>query len=93
MLVFVQGNEDSLVSEASYTCPCVERVHGSTLLPVNVSRQITLVGHNLHLYQVILDLNVNLGHCFEIHDNMKRYLCVWLCAVRMRISGQVMSVC
>ncbi|XP_026776837.2 plexin-B1 [Pangasianodon hypophthalmus] len=45
------GNEGSLVSEASYTCPCVERVQGSPLLPVNIARQITLVGRNLHLYQ------------------------------------------
>ncbi|MCJ8741782.1 hypothetical protein PDJAM_G00074620 [Pangasius djambal] len=45
------GNEGSLVSEASSTCPCVERVQGSPLLPVNIARQITLVGRNLHLYQ------------------------------------------
>ncbi|KAM9444937.1 plexin-B1 [Clarias gariepinus] len=45
------GNEDSLVSEASYSCPCVERVQGSPLVPVNIARQITLVGRNLHLYR------------------------------------------
>ncbi|KAI5612368.1 plexin-B1 isoform X2, partial [Silurus asotus] len=44
-------NERSVVSEASNTCPCVEKVQGSSLLPVNIARQITLVGRNLHLYQ------------------------------------------
>lgn len=80
MLVFAQGNEGSLVNEVSYTCPCVERVQGSDLLPVNVARQITLVGHNLHLYQVIQDTNVNLRHCFEIPNNVKLSLRVVVCA-------------
>ncbi|XP_047663373.1 plexin-B1 isoform X2 [Tachysurus fulvidraco] len=44
-------NEGSVMSEASYSCPCVERVQGSSLLPVNIVRQITLVGRNLHLFQ------------------------------------------
>ncbi|XP_036447631.1 plexin-B1 [Colossoma macropomum] len=46
-----QGDEDSLVSGGSYACPCVETVQGSSLLPVNIERKITLVGRNLHLYQ------------------------------------------
>ncbi|XP_076840019.1 LOW QUALITY PROTEIN: plexin-B1 [Brachyhypopomus gauderio] len=45
------GDEDLLVSGGSYACPCVERVQGSSLLPINVERKITLVGRNLHLYQ------------------------------------------
>ncbi|XP_072552156.1 plexin-B1 isoform X2 [Salminus brasiliensis] len=45
------GDEDSLVSGGSYSCPCVESVQGSFLLPVNIERKITLVGRNLHLYQ------------------------------------------
>ncbi|XP_029580466.1 plexin-B1-like isoform X2 [Salmo trutta] len=32
-------------------CPCVEKVQGSSLLPVNVERKITLVGRHLHLFQ------------------------------------------
>ncbi|CAB1330212.1 unnamed protein product [Coregonus sp. 'balchen'] len=32
-------------------CPCVEKVEGSSLLPVNVERKITLVGLHLHLFQ------------------------------------------
>uniref|UniRef100_A0A8C1M264 Plexin-B1 n=1 Tax=Cyprinus carpio TaxID=7962 RepID=A0A8C1M264_CYPCA len=43
-----------LVSQRGpHTCPCVEGIQGSSLLPVNVERKITLLGHNLHLYQVI----------------------------------------
>uniref|UniRef100_A0A8C2IJE2 Plexin-B1 n=1 Tax=Cyprinus carpio TaxID=7962 RepID=A0A8C2IJE2_CYPCA len=42
-----------LVSRGPHTCPCVEGIQGSSLLPVNVERKITLLGHNLHLYQVI----------------------------------------
>uniref|UniRef100_A0A673ZQL0 Plexin-B1 n=1 Tax=Salmo trutta TaxID=8032 RepID=A0A673ZQL0_SALTR len=33
-------------------CPCVEKVQGPSLLPVNVERKITLVGRHLHLFQV-----------------------------------------
>uniref|UniRef100_A0A667XK98 Plexin-B1 n=1 Tax=Myripristis murdjan TaxID=586833 RepID=A0A667XK98_9TELE len=33
-------------------CPCVEKVQGSSLLPVNVERKITLVGQHLNLFQV-----------------------------------------
>uniref|UniRef100_A0A8C7DBA0 Plexin-B1 n=1 Tax=Oncorhynchus kisutch TaxID=8019 RepID=A0A8C7DBA0_ONCKI len=32
-------------------CPCVEKVQGSSLVPVNVERKITLVGRHLHLFQ------------------------------------------
>ncbi|CAB1336795.1 unnamed protein product, partial [Coregonus sp. 'balchen'] len=32
-------------------CPCVEKVLGSSLVPVNVDRKITLVGRHLHLFQ------------------------------------------
>uniref|UniRef100_A0A4W4HSD3 Plexin-B1 n=1 Tax=Electrophorus electricus TaxID=8005 RepID=A0A4W4HSD3_ELEEL len=35
-----------------YACPCVESVEGSSLLPINTERKITLVARNLHLYQV-----------------------------------------
>uniref|UniRef100_A0A8C7VPJ5 Plexin-B1 n=1 Tax=Oncorhynchus mykiss TaxID=8022 RepID=A0A8C7VPJ5_ONCMY len=38
-------------------CPCVEKVQGSSLVPVNVERKITLVGRHLHLFQVADDLH------------------------------------
>ncbi|XP_076606423.1 plexin-B1 isoform X2 [Chaetodon auriga] len=45
------GDEGSFVSWGSSACPCVEKVQGSSLLPVRVERKITLLAHNLHLYQ------------------------------------------
>ncbi|XP_066527803.1 plexin-B1 isoform X2 [Hoplias malabaricus] len=44
-------DEDAVVSVGSYACPCVKSVQGSSLLPVNIARKITLMGRNLHLYQ------------------------------------------
>uniref|UniRef100_A0A674E8E3 Plexin-B1 n=1 Tax=Salmo trutta TaxID=8032 RepID=A0A674E8E3_SALTR len=38
-------------SDGDEDCPCVEKVQGSSLLPVNVERKITLVGRHLHLFQ------------------------------------------
>nr|XP_008103746.1 PREDICTED: plexin-B1 isoform X1 [Anolis carolinensis] len=32
-------------------CPCVRGIQGSSLMPVNVERKITLIGRNFHLYQ------------------------------------------
>nr|XP_019942028.1 PREDICTED: plexin-B1-like [Paralichthys olivaceus]XP_019942030.1 PREDICTED: plexin-B1-like [Paralichthys olivaceus]XP_019942031.1 PREDICTED: plexin-B1-like [Paralichthys olivaceus] len=48
---FLPGDEGSLVSWGSSACPCVEKVQGSSLLPVRVERKITLLARNLHLYQ------------------------------------------
>ncbi|XP_035857743.1 plexin-B1 isoform X2 [Sander lucioperca] len=45
------GDEGSYVSWGSSACPCVEKVQGSSLLPVRVERKITLLARNLHLYQ------------------------------------------
>lgn len=47
-----QGDEGSYFSWGSSACPCVEKVQGSSLLPVGVERKITLLAQNLHLYQV-----------------------------------------
>uniref|UniRef100_A0AAY4E0W0 Sema domain-containing protein n=1 Tax=Denticeps clupeoides TaxID=299321 RepID=A0AAY4E0W0_9TELE len=49
--LFAQGDEGSSVSWGASACPCVEKVQGSSLLPVRVERKITLLAHNLHLYQ------------------------------------------
>ncbi|KAG7493073.1 plexin-B1-like isoform X1, partial [Solea senegalensis] len=48
---FLPGDEGSYVSWGSSACPCVEKIQGSSLLPVRVERKITLLAHNLHLYQ------------------------------------------
>uniref|UniRef100_A0A673LCD2 Plexin-B1 n=1 Tax=Sinocyclocheilus rhinocerous TaxID=307959 RepID=A0A673LCD2_9TELE len=47
-----QSDPSLLVSRGSHACPCVEDIQGSSLLPVNVERKITLLGRNIHLYQV-----------------------------------------
>uniref|UniRef100_A0AAQ5ZCZ6 Plexin-B1 n=1 Tax=Amphiprion ocellaris TaxID=80972 RepID=A0AAQ5ZCZ6_AMPOC len=51
MPVTVADDEGSYVSWGSSACPCVEKVQGSSLLPVRVERKITLLARNLHLYQ------------------------------------------
>ncbi|XP_047438913.1 plexin-B1 isoform X2 [Mugil cephalus] len=48
---FLPGDEGSYVTWGSSACPCVEKVQGSSLLPVKVERKITLLARNLHLYQ------------------------------------------
>lgn len=34
------------------SCPCVESIQGSTLMPVHVEREVRLLARNLHLFQV-----------------------------------------
>ncbi|XP_011473503.1 plexin-B1 isoform X1 [Oryzias latipes] len=48
---FLPGDEGSFISWGSSACPCVEKVLGSSLLPVHVEKKITLLARNLHLYQ------------------------------------------
>ncbi|XP_055077868.1 plexin-B1 [Periophthalmus magnuspinnatus] len=48
---FLPGDEGSYVSWGASACPCVEKIQGVSLLPVRVKRKITLLAHNLHLYQ------------------------------------------
>ncbi|XP_016099350.1 plexin-B1-like [Sinocyclocheilus grahami] len=50
--LFLLEEESLLVSRGPHACPCVEGIQGSSLLPVNVERKITLLGRNLHLYQI-----------------------------------------
>uniref|UniRef100_A0AAY4E0Y6 Plexin-B1 n=1 Tax=Denticeps clupeoides TaxID=299321 RepID=A0AAY4E0Y6_9TELE len=50
--VIIYNEHGSSVSWGASACPCVEKVQGSSLLPVRVERKITLLAHNLHLYQV-----------------------------------------
>uniref|UniRef100_A0A4W4E109 Plexin-B1 n=1 Tax=Electrophorus electricus TaxID=8005 RepID=A0A4W4E109_ELEEL len=46
-----QYDMGSLLSWGASACPCVEKVQGSPLLPVQTKRKITLLARNLHLYQ------------------------------------------
>ncbi|KAK2857927.1 hypothetical protein Q7C36_005846 [Tachysurus vachellii] len=45
------GDEGLFESWGSSACPCVEKVQGSQLLPVQTERKINLLARNLHLYQ------------------------------------------
>ncbi|XP_061583993.1 plexin-B1-like isoform X2 [Cololabis saira] len=51
MIYNQHGDEGSYMSWGSSACPCVEKVQGLSLLPVQVERKITLLAYNLHLYQ------------------------------------------
>uniref|UniRef100_A0A7N9AK34 Plexin-B1 n=1 Tax=Mastacembelus armatus TaxID=205130 RepID=A0A7N9AK34_9TELE len=50
--VIIYNQHGSYVSWGSSACPCVEKVHGSSLLPVRVEKKITLSARNLHLYEL-----------------------------------------
>uniref|UniRef100_A0A672QMN6 Plexin-B1 n=1 Tax=Sinocyclocheilus grahami TaxID=75366 RepID=A0A672QMN6_SINGR len=54
---------------SSHACPCVEHIQGSSLLPVNVERKITLLGRNLHLYQ---DKDLDYQCVLVIEDGLPR---------------------
>ncbi|XP_062853474.1 plexin-B1 [Trichomycterus rosablanca] len=45
------GDEGLSAYWGSSACPCVEKVQGSSLLPVQTDRKINLLARNLHLYQ------------------------------------------
>lgn len=42
------------MSQRVSSCPCVENVEGSLLIPVHVEREVQLRGRNLWLFQVRL---------------------------------------
>ncbi|XP_026538823.1 plexin-B1-like [Notechis scutatus] len=47
-------------------CPCVTSIQGSSLMPVNVQRKITLIGKNFHLYQARRWQRVSWGVCEKV---------------------------
>uniref|UniRef100_A0A3Q2I4A3 Plexin-B1 n=1 Tax=Equus caballus TaxID=9796 RepID=A0A3Q2I4A3_HORSE len=40
------------VTWGASSCPCVESIQGSMLMPVHVEREVRLLGRNLHLFQL-----------------------------------------
>nr|XP_009506679.1 PREDICTED: plexin-B1 isoform X2 [Phalacrocorax carbo] len=48
-IIYNERNEE--LSWGPDACPCVQRIQGPSLFPVNVARKITLLGKNFHLYQ------------------------------------------
>uniref|UniRef100_A0A8C1ZGP3 Plexin-B1 n=1 Tax=Cyprinus carpio TaxID=7962 RepID=A0A8C1ZGP3_CYPCA len=47
----LQADEGTFVNWGASACPCVEKIQGSSLLPVLTQRKISLLARNLHLYQ------------------------------------------
>ncbi|ROL45294.1 Plexin-B1 [Anabarilius grahami] len=45
------AHEGAFVNLGASACPCVEKIQGSSLLPVLTQRKISLLARNLHLYQ------------------------------------------
>uniref|UniRef100_A0A673NN33 Plexin-B1-like n=1 Tax=Sinocyclocheilus rhinocerous TaxID=307959 RepID=A0A673NN33_9TELE len=45
------ADEGTFVNWGASACPCVEKIQGSSLLPVLTQRKISLLARNLHLYQ------------------------------------------
>uniref|UniRef100_A0A671KVJ7 Plexin-B1 n=1 Tax=Sinocyclocheilus anshuiensis TaxID=1608454 RepID=A0A671KVJ7_9TELE len=45
------ADEGTFVNLGASACPCVEKIQGSSLLPVLTQRKISLLARNLHLYQ------------------------------------------
>uniref|UniRef100_A0A8B9KI62 Plexin-B1 n=1 Tax=Astyanax mexicanus TaxID=7994 RepID=A0A8B9KI62_ASTMX len=91
-----QGDEDSLVSGGSYACPCVESVQGSSLLPVNIEKKITLMGRNLHL---LYNCSVGRSDCSQCHTAEPEYGCVWCegtrssCVFRNSCTDSIQPTC
>uniref|UniRef100_A0A8D3CE43 Plexin-B1 n=1 Tax=Scophthalmus maximus TaxID=52904 RepID=A0A8D3CE43_SCOMX len=83
-------SEDAGTRTSNITdCPCVEKVQGSSLLPVSVERKITLVGQHLNLFQVI-----------RCRTAEPRYGCVWCggaatsrCVYQDSCTGQIEHTC
>ncbi|XP_072328920.1 plexin-B1 isoform X4 [Scyliorhinus torazame] len=50
MIIFNENSYEGL-NKGPVACPCVDDVQGSSLLPVNTERKITLAGQNLHFFQ------------------------------------------
>ncbi|XP_072510865.1 plexin-B1 isoform X5 [Notamacropus eugenii] len=42
---------EEIVNHGPAACPCVEGIEGSSLLPVQIEHELTLLGRNFHLYQ------------------------------------------
>lgn len=51
-------------------CPSVERVQGSSLLPVSVERKITLLAKHLNVFQVMQSSTFPVWSHFEIDNRL-----------------------
>lgn len=66
----LQGEVNQRVS----SCPCVENVQGSLLIPVHVKREVQLRGRNLWLFQVCLpiQLTTSPSSCLATQQSLLR---------------------
>uniref|UniRef100_A0A673NQF9 Plexin-B1 n=1 Tax=Sinocyclocheilus rhinocerous TaxID=307959 RepID=A0A673NQF9_9TELE len=85
----IEADEGTFVNWGASACPCVEKIQGSSLLPVLTQRKISLLARNLHLYQdkelvyecvlvieghtVVVDADVTLNEFADIIDTQLRY--------------------
>lgn len=90
MCIGHQGDEGSYVSWGSSACPCVKEVQGSPLLPVRVERKITLLAHNLHLYQVDHIHSLTLTHTLSASTHVND---VSICLAGDSLHQTRVSVC
>uniref|UniRef100_A0A673HKB6 Plexin-B1-like n=1 Tax=Sinocyclocheilus rhinocerous TaxID=307959 RepID=A0A673HKB6_9TELE len=88
------ADEGTFVNLGASACPCVEKIQGSSLLPVLTQRKISLLARNLHLYQdkelayecvmviegqtVVVDADVTLN---EAHPFTDLYVTLYNCSV------------
>uniref|UniRef100_A0A8C4P0B1 Plexin-B1 n=1 Tax=Dicentrarchus labrax TaxID=13489 RepID=A0A8C4P0B1_DICLA len=79
--VIIYNQHGSYVSWGSSACPCVEKVQGSSLLPVRVERKITLLAHNLHLYQVYTTHTLAHTHSFSASTHVCLPVTLYNCSV------------
>uniref|UniRef100_A0A8B9KNQ7 Plexin-B1 n=1 Tax=Astyanax mexicanus TaxID=7994 RepID=A0A8B9KNQ7_ASTMX len=93
------GDEDSLVSGGSYACPCVESVQGSSLLPVNIEKKITLMGRSNLILLRLYNCSVGRSDCSQCHTAEPEYGCVWCegtrssCVFRNSCTDSIQPTC
>uniref|UniRef100_A0A671NXQ0 Plexin-B1-like n=1 Tax=Sinocyclocheilus anshuiensis TaxID=1608454 RepID=A0A671NXQ0_9TELE len=60
----------TFVNWGASACPCVEKIQGSSLLPVLTQRKISLLARNLHLYQVKINNHPLLSDLKKIYTSV-----------------------
>uniref|UniRef100_A0A673HQS6 Plexin-B1 n=1 Tax=Sinocyclocheilus rhinocerous TaxID=307959 RepID=A0A673HQS6_9TELE len=89
------ADEGTFVNLGASACPCVEKIQGSSLLPVLTQRKISLLARNLHLYQdkelayecvmviegqtVVVDADVTLNEAHPLLTDL--YVTLYNCSV------------
>uniref|UniRef100_A0A8C1XDS4 Plexin b1b n=1 Tax=Cyprinus carpio TaxID=7962 RepID=A0A8C1XDS4_CYPCA len=91
MIYNEHADEGTFVNWGASACPCVEKIQGSSLLPVLTQRKISLLARNFLfclyvltdilrvLYILVTLYNCSVGHldCSRCHTADQKYNCVW----------------